>query len=177
MSFAVVQEFHNQLNISMVAHLPDDWLVLGYHFQHIIHNVLHLRFSIQMQKSILELTTALDSTSKYSMYHYCHKILRSRYVRLWAICSASKLISWMKISTKYIHLILGISYENSDGSTCWHAQYFCTLIPKQQGLQLWLHHPPTATLITLVCKVWHYMGSQPPSPYQQTQQMNITYSR
>jgi hypothetical protein len=77
MSFAVVQDLHNQLIISMVAHLHDDWLVLGYHFQHIIQHILHL--SIQIQKSILELTPALDSTSKYPMYHYCHKILLSGY--------------------------------------------------------------------------------------------------
>lgn len=82
MSFAVVQDLHNQLSISMVAHLPYDWLVWGYHFQYIIRHVLHLRFSIQMQKSILELTPALDSTSKYPMYHYSHKILHSGYVRL-----------------------------------------------------------------------------------------------
>jgi len=30
---------------------------------------------------------------------------------------------------------------------------------KQQGLQPWLHQPPTATLIRLVCTAWHHMGS------------------
>ena len=159
MSFSVFQDLQNQLRISMVAHLPADWLVLSYHFQHIIQHVLHLRFSIQMQKSVSELTPALDSTSKYPMYHYSHKILHSGYVRLWVNCSASQLISWLEISTEYIHLILSISSENSDGCTCWHAQYFCTLTPQQQDLQLWLHQPPTATLIRLVCTAWHHMGS------------------
>lgn len=143
----------------MVAHLPEDWLVLSYHFQHINQQVLHLRFSIQMQKSILELTPALDSTSKYPMYHYAHKILHSGYVRLWANCSACQLIPWLEISTEYIHLIWSILYENSDGCTCWHAQYFCTLTPQLHGLQLWLHQPATTTLIRLAYTAWHHMGS------------------
>lgn len=158
MSFAVAQDLHNKLSISIVAHLTDGWLVLVCHLQHIIQHILHLRFSTQMQKSILELIPALGSKSKYPIFHYSHKILHSCYVRLWANCSAYQLISWLEISTEYIHLILSISYENSDGCTCCHAQYFCTLTPQQQGLQLWLHQLPTAILIRLVCTAWHHMG-------------------
>jgi hypothetical protein len=109
----------------------DEWLLLGQPLtpQDIIHHILHLRYSINMQKPILKLTPALDSTSKCPMYHYSHQILHPGYeIIAVPVNSYPGKMYWVQLfHHKYIIW-----------KFWWQHLLTCTvLMPHQQGLQLW----------------------------------------